>query len=158
MELTSVNATVDLPPTPFHLCKIIQSHFYCVKIYTWASRHTSRVCWRHHQRLYKAELCTDGVIALILWISVSGRQARRAKSGRLPCGVNEEMVKYILEKTCEQYKYISLRGKTINACQVCLGCAKDNVCVLQDNWAEIRDLIFEADALDLRGTKLLWNY
>jgi multimeric flavodoxin WrbA len=84
---------------------------------------------------------------MILGISASGRQTRRDNGGRLLCGVNEEMVKYILEKTGEQYEYVSLGGKTIKGCQACLGCAKDNVCVLQDDWAMIRDLMFEADAV-----------
>lgn len=84
---------------------------------------------------------------MILGINASGRRARRDEGGRLLCGVNDEMVKYILEKTGEQTEYVSLQGKTINGCQACLGCAKDNVCVLEDDWAEIRDLMFEADAI-----------
>jgi len=84
---------------------------------------------------------------MILGISASGRPSRRDESGRLLCGVNEEMVKYILEKTGQKYEYVSLGGKTIKACQACLGCASENVCVLQDDWAKLRDLMFEADAV-----------
>src|SRR4030042_1374971 len=84
---------------------------------------------------------------MILGISASGRPARRDESGRLLCGVNEEMVQYILEKTGEQHMYVSLGGKTINGCRACLKCAGNNVCVLKEDWAELRDLMFEADAV-----------
>lgn len=84
---------------------------------------------------------------MILGISASGRQARRDEGGKLIKGVNEEMVKYILEKTGEPYEFISLGGKTIKGCQACLGCAEDNICVLDDDWAKIRDTLLKADAL-----------
>lgn len=84
---------------------------------------------------------------MILGISASGRQTVRDESGRLLKGVNDHMVKYVLEKTGESYEYISLAGKRISGCQACLACAKDNVCVIDDDWAEIRDKIFEADAV-----------
>jgi hypothetical protein len=57
------------------------------------------------------------------------------------------MVKYVLEKTGEPFEYVSLAGKRISGCQACLACAKDNVCVVDDDWAAIRDKMFEADAL-----------
>lgn len=84
---------------------------------------------------------------MILGISASGRQAVRDESGRLLKGVNDHMVKYVLEKTGEPFKYVSLAGKRISGCQACLACAKDNVCVVYDDWAEIRDKMFEADAV-----------
>ncbi|MBT3285456.1 flavodoxin family protein [Candidatus Bathyarchaeota archaeon] len=84
---------------------------------------------------------------MILGISTSGRQTVRDESGRLLKGVNDRMVKYVLEKTGEEYEYVSLAGKTINGCQACLVCAKDNVCVIDDDWAEIRDKMFEANAI-----------
>jgi multimeric flavodoxin WrbA len=84
---------------------------------------------------------------MILGIGASGRKVIRNSRGRLLCGVTEEMVKYILEKTGEQYEYVSLQGKTINGCQGCACCARDNVCVLDDDWAEIRDKMIEADAV-----------
>ncbi|MCW4050554.1 MAG: flavodoxin family protein [Candidatus Bathyarchaeota archaeon] len=84
---------------------------------------------------------------MILGISASGRPAKRDENGRLLCGVTEEMVKYILEKTGEPYEYMSLGGKTIKGCQACLKCAGTNTCVVKDDWAEIRDKMFEADAI-----------
>ena len=84
---------------------------------------------------------------MILGISASGRQETRDESGRLLKGVNDHMVKYVLEKTGEPFEYVSLAGKRISGCQACLACAKDNVCVVDDDWAEIRDKMFEADAV-----------
>lgn len=84
---------------------------------------------------------------MILGISASGRQSVRDESGRLLKGVNDHMVKYVLEKTGEEYEYVSLAGKRISGCQACLACAKDNVCIIDDDWAEIRDKMFEADAV-----------
>ena len=60
---------------------------------------------------------------MILGISASGRQAVRDESGRLLKGVNDHMVKYVLEKTGEEYEYVSLAGKKISGCQACLACA-----------------------------------
>ena len=84
---------------------------------------------------------------MILGISASGRQSVRDESGRLLKGVNDHLVKYVLEKTGEEYEYVSLAGKKISGCQACLACAKDNICVIDDDWAEIRDKMFEADAV-----------
>jgi len=84
---------------------------------------------------------------MILGISASGRQSVRDESGRLLKGVNDHMVKYVLEKTGEPYEYVSLACKRISGCQACLACAKDNVCVIDDDWAEIRDKMFKADAV-----------
>ena len=84
---------------------------------------------------------------MILGISASGRQSVRDESGRLLKGVNDHMVKYVLEKTGEEYEYVSLAGKRISGCQACLACAKDNICIIDDDWAAIRDKMFEADAV-----------
>jgi multimeric flavodoxin WrbA len=84
---------------------------------------------------------------MILGIGASGRRVIRDSHGRLLCGVTEEMVQYILDKTGEQYEYVSLSGKSINGCQGCVCCARDNVCVQDDDWPEIRDKMFKADAV-----------
>ena len=84
---------------------------------------------------------------MILGISASGRLAERNENGTLVKGVTEEMVKYILRNTGEPFEYISLNGKKILGCQGCLKCAGDNVCVLEDDWADIRDKMLEADAV-----------
>jgi multimeric flavodoxin WrbA len=84
---------------------------------------------------------------MILGISASGRKEVRDENGRLLKGVNDHIVRYVLEKTEEPYEYISLSGKMILGCQACLECAKDNICILEDDWTEIRDRMFAADAV-----------
>ncbi|MFH2110002.1 MAG: flavodoxin family protein [Candidatus Bathyarchaeota archaeon] len=84
---------------------------------------------------------------MILGINASGRNAVRDEQGRLLCGATEELVKYLLEKTGEPTEYVSLSGKRISGCMGCVSCAGDNICVIEDDWAEIRDRMFEADAV-----------
>jgi len=84
---------------------------------------------------------------MILGISTSGRSIERNELGILLKGVTEELVSFILQKTEEPSEYITLNEKNILGCQACLRCAPDNICKLKDDWAEIRDRVFEADAL-----------
>jgi multimeric flavodoxin WrbA len=84
---------------------------------------------------------------LILGIGASGRNIVKTDSGILLKGVTEELVKYILLKTGEPFEYISLAGKEIYGCQGCLRCASDNICKVEDDWGEIMDKVFEADAI-----------
>jgi multimeric flavodoxin WrbA len=84
---------------------------------------------------------------LILGIGASGRNIVQTSSGILLKGVTEELVKYILLKTGEPFEYISLAGKEIYGCQGCLRCASDNICKVEDDWGEILDKVFEADAI-----------
>ena len=84
---------------------------------------------------------------MILGISASGRSTVKSDSGLLMQGVTEELVKYILERSGELHEYMSLAGKNIRGCTGCVRCAEDNVCVLQDDWAPIRDRMLAADAV-----------
>ena len=84
---------------------------------------------------------------MILGINASGRNVVRDEQGRLLCGATEELVKYLLEKTGEPTEYVSLSGKRISGCMGCVRCAGDNICVIEDDWAEIRDRMFKADAV-----------
>jgi multimeric flavodoxin WrbA len=43
-------------------------------------------------------------------------------------------------------EFVPLAGKTISHCICCLGCVKDNVCVLDDDMKALRDKIVSADA------------
>jgi multimeric flavodoxin WrbA len=60
-------------------------------------------------------------------------------------GVNK-LVKTVLDNTGCDYELISLRGKKISGCIACLGCVKDNICKVNDDLAELRDKIVDADA------------
>lgn len=56
------------------------------------------------------------------------------------------LVKTVLESSGIDYDLISLRGKKIQGCIACLGCVEDNVCVLKDDMAPLREKIVQADA------------
>ncbi|MFU8858701.1 MAG: flavodoxin family protein [Deferrisomatales bacterium] len=56
------------------------------------------------------------------------------------------LVRTVLDATGCEYELVSLRGKKIGGCVACLGCVKDNVCVLDDDLRELRPAIVEADA------------
>jgi len=57
-----------------------------------------------------------------------------------------KLVSIVLENTGIPYDIISLKGKRIAGCVSCLGCVGDNICRVQDDFAEIREKIVEADA------------
>lgn len=57
-----------------------------------------------------------------------------------------KLVQTVLENTGIEYELVSLRGKTISGCIACLGCVKDNICIVDDDVAALRDKIVEADA------------
>jgi multimeric flavodoxin WrbA len=56
------------------------------------------------------------------------------------------LVQTILENTGCEYELISLKGKNISGCIACLGCVKDNICKVEDDLAELRVKVVEADA------------
>lgn len=56
------------------------------------------------------------------------------------------LVQTVLENTGYTYELISLKGKKISGCIACLGCVKDNVCKVEDDLAELRKKVVEADA------------
>jgi multimeric flavodoxin WrbA len=58
-----------------------------------------------------------------------------------------KLVQTVLDNTDIEYELISLRGKSISGCIACLGCVKDNVCVVDDDLAPLREKIVAADAL-----------
>lgn len=58
----------------------------------------------------------------------------------------EQLVKEVLGAVECETEFISLAGKNIRPCIACLGCVEDNVCVLKDDLAELRESIVEADA------------
>jgi multimeric flavodoxin WrbA len=73
-------------------------------------------------------------------LGISGSPRKNEKSGVYT------LVKTVLEHTGLEYEMISLRNKTISGCIACLGCVKDNVCKVEDDFKELRDKIVEADA------------
>jgi multimeric flavodoxin WrbA len=58
----------------------------------------------------------------------------------------DQLVQHVLSDLDCDTEFVSLAGKRIGPCIACLGCVKDNVCVLDDDLAELRPKIVEADA------------
>jgi multimeric flavodoxin WrbA len=79
----------------------------------------------------------------ILAISGSPRDPETSNCFRL--------VERTAQATGMDYELVSLRGKQIHGCIACLGCVKDNVCVIKDDLAPLRDKFVEADAFILGG-------
>ncbi len=60
--------------------------------------------------------------------------------------VTDQLVKTVLDACdCESH-FLSLSGKIVQPCVACLGCVRDNTCVLKDDMRELRELLVEADA------------
>ena len=58
----------------------------------------------------------------------------------------DQLVQEVLSGVECETQFVSLAGKKIGPCIACLGCVKDNVCVLKDDLAELRQQIVDADA------------
>lgn len=73
-------------------------------------------------------------------LGIAGSTRSREESG----------VYTLVEKACEatglDYEIVHLRGKKIGGCIACLGCVKDNVCVVKDDLEPMRQKFVEADA------------
>jgi len=76
----------------------------------------------------------------ILGISGSPRQASTAR-----------LVQEVLNATKEDTEFISLQGNNIGGCIACLGCVKDNICVVEDDMQAFRQKIVDADAYVIGG-------
>jgi len=73
-------------------------------------------------------------------LGISGSPRKKDRSGAY------KLVQTVLENTGCDYDFISLKGRKIAGCIACLGCVKDNVCKVEDDLAELRDKIVEAEA------------
>ncbi len=73
-------------------------------------------------------------------VGISGSSRKDEKSGVMT------LVKTVLENTDCDYELISLKGKSIAGCIACMGCVKDNVCKVDDDFKHLRGKIVEADA------------
>ena len=58
----------------------------------------------------------------------------------------DQLVQEVLSSVECDKEFIPLSGKRIGACIACLGCVKDNVCVVDDDMRQLRDEIVSADA------------
>ncbi len=64
----------------------------------------------------------------------------------------EQLVREVLAGAagCET-EFVSLAGKNIGPCRACLGCVNTNVCVLDDDLADLRQKIVAADGYVIGG-------
>ena len=76
---------------------------------------------------------------MILGISGSPRQN----------GITAHAVKEVLSNCKDETRYITLSSKHIAGCISCLGCTKDNKCVVEDDFPEIAEAMAKADAIVL---------
>ena len=58
----------------------------------------------------------------------------------------DQLVQEVLKAVQCKTEFISLGGKSIGPCVACLGCVKDNICVLKDDMRELREKVVYADA------------
>ena len=73
-------------------------------------------------------------------LGISGSPRKNEKSSVY------KLVQTVLENTGLEYEMVSLRKKAISGCIACLGCVQDNICVVDDDLAPLREKIVEADA------------
>ncbi|MHC4930546.1 MAG: flavodoxin family protein [Planctomycetota bacterium] len=73
-------------------------------------------------------------------LGISGSSRGDQKSG------SHKLAETVLEASGCEYELVSLRGRKILGCTGCLGCVEDNVCVLKDDMAPLREKFVEADA------------
>ena len=73
-------------------------------------------------------------------LGISGSPRKESTSGV------HTLVRTILENSGIDYELVTLKGKNIGGCIACLGCAKDNVCKVDDDMTALREKIVEADA------------
>jgi multimeric flavodoxin WrbA len=73
-------------------------------------------------------------------LGISGSPRKEKVSGTY------KLVSTVLEHSGVDYELISLRKKNIAGCIACLGCAKDNVCKVEDDLEDLREKIVAADA------------
>lgn len=64
-----------------------------------------------------------------------------------PNSATAAAVKKILAESGKHTEYISLAGKQINGCISCLGCNRDNQCVIKDDFLPIAEAMHAADAI-----------
>ena len=64
----------------------------------------------------------------------------------------DQLVQEVLNGVECDKEFISLAGKRIGPCIACLGCVKDNVCVVDDDLRALREKIVSADAYVIGGS------
>jgi len=71
--------------------------------------------------------------------------------------VTESLVRTILEGSGRDCEFISLSDKLIRPCVACNGCVKDNRCTLEDDFQEVLEKCYDADAI-VFGAPNYWDH
>ncbi len=61
--------------------------------------------------------------------------------------MTHDAIQGILENCESDYEIVSLANKKISGCIACTACAKDNICKVKDDWAEIGEKMQQADII-----------
>ena len=69
----------------------------------------------------------------------------------------ESLVKAILDGTGKKNEIISLSGKLIRPCEACNGCADNNRCVLKDDFQDVIEKCYKAEAI-VFGAPNYWDH
>lgn len=59
----------------------------------------------------------------------------------------DRLVKHTLENSGQEYEFVKLSNLNIRPCMACKACAKDNICVVKDDFLELAKKIKNADAI-----------
>ena len=73
---------------------------------------------------------------------VLGISASPQKGGKV-----EVLIQEVLSASCLPYELMRLHELDIRPCKACHGCRDNNVCVIQDDWPELRSKILESGTL-----------
>lgn len=71
--------------------------------------------------------------------------------------VTESLVRAILEGSGREYEFVSLSGKLIRPCEACNGCVKNNRCILDDDFQEVMEKCYQAEAI-VFGAPNYWDH
>lgn len=76
-------------------------------------------------------------------IGISGSPVKNSNTDRL--------VKAVLESSGLPHEFIKLSRKKVRPCIACLGCTKDNICKVKDDFPEIAEKVKKAGAIVVGG-------
>ena len=78
--------------------------------------------------------------------TVLGISASPQKEGKV-----ETLIEEVLTASRLPWEMVRLHELTVRPCKACGGCRADNVCVIDDDWEELRQKILESSALVIGG-------
>ncbi len=77
---------------------------------------------------------------------ILGISASPQKGGKV-----ETLVQEILSASRLPHELVRLHELNIKPCKACNGCRRENLCIIEDDWSELRNKIVDASALVIGG-------